>query len=485
MIANSQIDKGEHARPMGLITHRQYAQRTALTADVIAMRSGEQVILAGRIISRRDHGKVLFLTIEDGTGTIQVLCDSSVLSKFAYQDIRDGLHTSDIVETHGETGCSRRGTPLLLAQSVTLLAKCLCPPSLKRSPAERFGSRAADLLTNPKAKQTLHLRSAVIRTIRDCLDRRGFLEFQTPVVQPCYGGGKSQPFRTFARAHEQEMFLRVTSELYLKRLVIGGFEKVYELSACFRNEGIGSTLSPEFTMLEMYEAYAGTEKMMRFIGEIVGNAADISVQLYPELAKTMEYISRPWTVLSYREACDQYLDARWGDHDDVPGILKNLRDKLPPGYHSTDAGSLHLKIIDKLLSPYFLSPTFLTGLPTSTSPLMCRKEDSPGELDRAWGFLNGKAFCDVGNELNDPFEQSLRLADQSKVLSNIHQYKNEDPLFIEALNLGMPPLAGVGFGVDRFLMIFLGADHIREVVPFPFSELGAPSAKVSLSASES
>jgi len=452
-------------------TYAQLSGPRTLTRD-ITLDQAEDVTLAGRVLAIRDHGGVIFFNLSDRSGVLQLLCDRRRMGDTAFARCRASVAVGDIIEARGRAGRSRAGLVALFVDTIALLVKCAKPLVPAQAPADRFRGRAADLLTNPRARRALHVRSLALRAIRRCLDDEGFLECHTPVLQPRYGGGKSQPFRTYARAHECDMYLRVTSELYLKRLIVGGIEQVYEIGPCFRNEGLSPRLSAEFTMLEAYEAYAGFDRMrariQRLVGEVV---AEVRAER-PEMAGELADLAGGWDVLTYREACRRHLHVSWASHDDLDEVTHALGAAGEPLRDIADAGSLHLRIVDRLLAPHFQRPTFLTALPVATSPLMRRRDDDPTELDRAWGFLRGQAFCDVAGELNDPEEQRRRLARQRGDLQGVHEYENEDPDFIDAMLLGMPPLAGVGFGVDRFLMILLRESNMREVIPFPFAMMG-------------
>jgi lysyl-tRNA synthetase, class II len=407
--------------------------------------------IAGRMTARRGHGGAAFLDVVDRSGKLQVHAKRDVLGEQAF-DTLTSLDLGDLVGIDGTAFKSRRGELSLRATGWTLLAKSLRAPPEKFHGLEdvetRYRHREVDLLANEETRELFLLRSRVVRAARRWLDERGFYEVETPILQPLYGGALARPFVTHHNALDRDFFLRVADELYLKRLIVGGLERVYEIGKDFRNEGISHKHNPEFTMLEWYEAYADyediaarLEELIAYVAEDVGYDGPID-------------FSPPWRRLTLREAIL-----------DKTGIDIAAADELP-------GEGTWAKRVDALLSkhvePELQSPTFILDYPKELSPFAKDHRSEPGLVERFECFAAGMEFSNAFTELNDPDEQRARFeqqkADQAAGDEETQPY-DEDYVF--ALEHGMPPTGGIGVGIDRLVMILSGRSSIREVVLFP------------------
>jgi lysyl-tRNA synthetase class 2 len=407
--------------------------------------------VAGRLSGRRGHGGAAFLDVVDRSGKLQVHAKRDVLGEGAFDTLTD-LDLGDLIGVDGTAFKSRRGELSLRATDWTLLAKSLRPPPDKFHGLEdvetRYRHREVDLLANEEIRELFILRSKVVRAVRRWLDERGFLEVETPILQPLYGGALARPFVTHHNALDREFFLRIADELYLKRLIVGGLERVYEIGKDFRNEGVSHKHNPEFTMLEWYEAYADYEDIAARLEELVAY-----------VAQEIEYqgpldFSTPWTRLTLRDAIREKAGVDIADSPDLPG-------------EGTRA-----KRIDDLLSkhvePQLQNPTLILDYPKELSPFAKDHRSQPGLVERFECFAAGMEFANAFTELNDPDEQRARFEQQARdEAAGDDETQPYDEDYIRALEQGMPPTGGIGIGIDRLVMILSGRHSIREVVLFP------------------
>lgn len=424
----------------------------------------KSVRVVGRITSIRKHGKVIFYDLEDQEGKIQLIISAKKLDTQMASFLQSGIAPYDLIEVSGVSLLSKSGEPSIMVSTGKMVAPCLHSLDKITDVNLRFAKRTQDMIVNPDVKKRLILRSKILYHTRSILEKHGFLETTTPLLQGKYGGGKSTPFTSYCNSLDSEMFLRATMDLYLKRMVAGGIERVYEIGKCFRNEGICSQYNPEFLMLEAYGAYMPSSEMINVVQEIV-NTGLISVQsTFPEIWGTKPLA---WNKEDYTVASEKYLGINVSNFKDLSGIKAQCENKGFDMSTIHNLSDLHNKLAEVFLGKKFIEPTILTGLPVETSPLMRRSKENPDVLDRAWFFTNGIMFCDLAGELSDPTEQLNRLKEQKKDL--LHSYDNVDNRHIEALQLGCPFLSGIGFGFDRFLLGITKADHIRENIPFPIA----------------
>jgi lysyl-tRNA synthetase class 2 len=421
--------------------------------------------IAGRLAARRGQGKMAFLDLVDRSGRIQLQARVDELGPEG-MDLLLGLDLGDLIGVDGVAFSSRRGELTLRVQEFTVLAKSLRPPPEKHhgltDVETRFRRRELDLIANEEARELFITRARVISAVRRFLDAEGFIEVETPVLQPLYGGALARPFTTHHNALDREFYLRIATELYLKRLIVGGLERVYELGKDFRNEGVDTTHNPEFTMLEWYEAYADYE-----------DVADRCERLVAYVAAESGYsgeidLSPPWR----RERLPQAILDRTG----IDILQLTSRDELAA---AMAARGLTVKsddtwpmLVDQLLSkhvePTLIEPTFLLDYPVSLSPFAKRHRSIPGLVERFEAYIGGLEIANAFTELNDPDEQRRRFEEQRALAgAGDEETQPYDESFLEALEQGMPPTGGIGIGIDRLVMVLTGRRSIREVVLFP------------------
>ncbi len=473
-------EKLTRLREAGIDPYPPRVERTHSIAQARALYEqgelGENdiVALAGRMISRRVMGKLSFAHIEDGTGKVQIMVRRDELGAEKYNRFfKKDLDLGDFIGVKGVMTVTRTGEVTCQVRDVTLLAKALKPMPDKwhglNDPELRQRQRYLDLLVNHDVRERFKVRAKMIRAIRDYLDSEGFLEVETPILQPVYGGAAAEPFVTYHNYLHQQLYLRISFELYLKRLLVGGYDKVYEIGRDFRNEGISRKHNPEFTQLEFYEAYtdyngvmARTEEMIAYVVKEVTGGLVITWQGH-EIDFTP-----PWPRIPLRQAI---LDASGIDYDLYPDA-DSLRAVMREQGIDAPAEASRGKLIDKLLShfvePYLIQPTFLIDYPLDVSPLAKRKPGTKDIVERFEGFVAGMELCNAFSELNDPLDQLERFLAQGRALeAGDKEATPVDMDYINALSYGMPPAGGFGMGIDRFAMILTDQDNIREVILFP------------------
>ena len=428
--------------------------------------SGESASVAGRIMTVRSHGKVAFADLLDGSGRVQLFAQHAVLGDDGLETFTS-LNVGDIVGAEGEVVMTKRGELSVKVTGTSLLAKCLRPMPDKwheTSDVEfRYRQRYLDLLSNPIARNVLAARARVNATIRGFLDERGFIEVETPILQPIAGGAVARPFTTHHNALDIDLYLRIAPELYLKRLLIGGAEKVYELNRSFRNEGVSTRHNPEYTMLEAYEAYADYDDTMALVESLTLAVADA---LHPDHGWTTPF--RRLTMFeAITEATDRDLAPLWEKKDWVAirkhatelGIVEP--DKTPPG-------RVVFAIYETRVEKELIEPTFVVGVPKDVSPLAKDHRSIEGFTEHADLVIGGIEIAPIYSELNDPDEQRRRFEQQAAArAAGDEEATLADEDFLEALSYGMPPAGGFGLGVDRLMMVLLDLPSIREVILFP------------------
>ncbi|KKN20029.1 hypothetical protein LCGC14_0939760 [marine sediment metagenome] len=421
-----------------------------------------EVWIAGRIITLRAHGKTSFADIKDEKGRIQVYARKDVLGE-KYTLFRK-LDLGDIIGIKGKVFKTRTGEVTVQILQFSLLAK-----SLRSLPEKwhglqdielRYRKRYLDLLSNPEVKTVFLQRGLIVRSIRDFLNQRGFLEVETPMMQPIPGGATARPFKTHHQALKQDFYLRIAPELYLKKLVVGGIEKVYELNRNFRNEGMDRFHNPEFTMLEVYSAYSDYTKMMTFTEELICEIAKKAKgTLKIDYQGKKIDLSPPWRRITFKDALKE-IGGIEVDYDDEKELRKvAIESGLEVEGLRNEQIMEHL--LDKHVVPELIQPTFIFDYPSSTSPLAKRKKDNPSLIERFEIFIGGEELGNAYSELNDPLEQRERLLEVKTRENSL----DED--FLEALEYGMPPTAGLGIGIDRMVMLLTDSASIRDVILFP------------------
>ena len=421
--------------------------------------------VAGRLVARRGQGKMAFLDLEDRSGRIQLQARVDVLGA-AEMERLVGLDLGDLIGVDGKAFVSRRGELTLRVVAFVLLAKSLRPPPDKHhgltDVETRFRHRELDLLANAQTREVFIVRAQVISTIRRFLDDEGFIEVETPVLQPLYGGAMARPFTTHHNALDRELYLRIATELYLKRLIVGGLERVYEIGKNFRNEGVDTTHNPEFTVLEWYEAYADyldvaerLQRLVRTVARAVGY--DGPFEFEPR-----------WRQETFVGAI---LDRTGIDimalHEPA-ALAAAMRDRGLPVPQDGSWPQLVDELVSEYVEPTLVQPTILVDFPVEISPLAKRHRSEPGLVERFEAFVGGMEIANAFTELNDPDEQRQRFESQRRFAdAGDAEAQPYDEAFVEALEQGMPPTGGIGIGIDRLVMVMTGLRSIREVVLFP------------------
>jgi lysyl-tRNA synthetase class 2 len=422
--------------------------------------------VAGRLAARRGKGKMAFLDLVDRSGRLQLQARVDELGPERLDRLLS-LDLGDVIGADGTVFCTQRGELSLRVDAFSLLAKSLRPPPDKHHGLQdvetRYRHRELDLLANQETRALFMTRAKVIAAIRRFLDEHGFVEVETPVLQPLYGGALARPFTTRHNALDRDLYLRIATELYLKRLVVGGLERVYELGKDFRNEGLSNKHNPEFTMLEWYEAYADYDDVAARCEALVSAVADA-------IGYAGEHSFRPpWRRETVRDAIRDRTGVDILAHrtrDELAAAMVEHGLEAPAG--DTWAQLVDLELISKHVEPQLQDPTFLMDYPVQLSPFAKRHRSEEGLVERFEAFCGGIEFANAFSELNDPDEQRERFeAQRTAARSGDEDAQPYDESFVEALELGMPPTGGIGIGIDRLVMILTGAKTIREVVLFP------------------
>jgi lysyl-tRNA synthetase class 2 len=451
-------------------------ERTHWAKDILeqfADLENSDVAVAGRIVALRVHGKASFAHLQDETGRIQIYAQIGDLGEQAYEEFQK-LDIGDILGVKGQAFRTRRGEITVQGKEVVLLAKALRPLPEKwhglKDVELRYRQRYVDLIVNPEVKQTFVIRSKAIRAARRFLDEKGFLEVETPMLHPIAGGAAARPFTTHHNTLDMKLYLRIAPELYLKRLVVGGFEQVYEINRCFRNEGISVKHNPEFTTLELYKAYADynqimdlTEQLISFIAQDVLGTTKINYQgVEIDLAPS-------WQRMTMIEAVKKYTDIDFAEISSLEEA-KEIASKLQIKLENKDFSIGHLlnEAFEKFVEAELIQPTFIIDYPVEVSPLAKRKKDNPQYTERFEVFIAGREIANAFSELNDPLDQKERFikqVEQREHGDDEAHMMDED--YIKALEYGLPPTGGLGIGMDRLVMLLADAYSIREVLLFP------------------
>jgi lysyl-tRNA synthetase class 2 len=440
--------------------------------DNFSSLEGKNCKVAGRVLAIRSHGKSTFLDLHDSSGKIQILIREDKVGEERYE-LLPLLDIGDIIGVSGDVIKTKTGEITIEANSFTFLAKALQPFPEKwhglREPELRYRFRYLDLLVNEKTREIFHKRAKIVQGIRDFLTQKGFLEVDTPMMQPIPGGAFARPFITHHNALDMDLYLRIAPELYLKRLLIGGIEKVFELGRCFRNEGISTRHNPEFTILEVYLAYGNlddikklTEELIHYLTKKVLNSEEIQFK-----GNTIS-LRPPFQSYSLYELLKRETEIDWERINNLEEA-KKLAESLGVDA-STDrtVGDVVLKVLEKVVEPKLIQPTFVEDFPVDVSPLAKRRKEAPHLARRFELFIGGEEIANAFSELNDPLDQRERFMEQMKRReAGDEEAHRMDEDFLLALEYGMPPAGGLGIGVDRLVMLFTDSHSIREVILFP------------------
>ncbi len=441
-------------------------QIAAVLAEAEPLENGAQAEtkrrLAGRVLARRDMGKLVFLDLVDRSGRIQLLCTVERTGEI-------DIHLGDIVGVVGSPAKSRRGEPSLFVDSLEVLSRISTPlPDTFHGLTDvelRYRKRYLDLLMNEESRDGALLRSSTVGTVRRILDEWGFVEVETPVLQPRYGGAFAKPFVTHYDALDEDRYLRIATELYLKRLIVGGLEKVYEIGKDFRNEGVSFKHHPEFTMLEWYEAYADYRDTMDRIEQLVSRTAQEVLGTTKVTFKGQEIdFAAPWPRVKFVDALEEH--GLWTRDEDE--LRRRLRDRDVDVSNDPTWSKLVDHAHSRFVEPALVQPTILYDYPVELSPFARATDGDPSLVERFEYFAGGIELGNAFTEINDSEEQAQRFAQQqSERAAGDVEAEEGDPDYVEALSYGMPPTSGIGLGIDRLAMLFTGKESIRDVILFP------------------
>ena len=471
------LKKLEAIRKAGLLVYPSKVKRTHLISEALKdfraiFKSKKEIVLVGRIRSLRVHGGSSFLHIEDGSGKIQAFFRKDKLGERGYKFFLDNFDIGDFIELRGVLFKTKKGEETIEVADFKMLAKGLLPLPEKwhglKDIEERYRKRYLDLIFNPEVKKKFEIRSKIITEIRVFLEKEGFLEVETPILQPIYGGARAKPFKTHLNALKMDLYLRISPELYLKRLLIGGFEKVYEIGKCFRNEGLDRSHNPDFTMLEFYWAFADYKDMMRLTERLflhlLKNVSKKSKIKYQD--KEINF-KTPWSRVEFNQLIkkETKIDLEEINRGALAKKARSLGLKIQKGMPKTEIAD---EIFKKVCRPKIWQPTFIIHHPLGFQTLAKALEKNPQKLANFQLVVAGWEMLNAFSELNDPIEQKRRFQEQEKMYKNgFKEAQRMDKDFLEALEYGMPPAAGFGMGIDRLVSLLTDSHSLRESMLFP------------------
>jgi len=474
-IKKTRLKKLKALETTGFVAYPAETKRTHTCSEAIAAfselsRAKKEVIVTGRIRSLREHGGLVFSHIADGTGSLQVLFKKNALGEKGFQFFLDYFDVGDFIETRGTLFKTKKGEKTLEVKDYRLLVKSLLPLPEKwhglKDVEERYRKRYLDLLFNDEVKKKFETRAALMQAIREFLEQKGFMEVETPVLQPLYGGAKAEPFTTRLNAFDMNMYLRIAPELYLKRLLVGGFDKVYEIGRMFRNEGVDKSHNPDFTMLEFYWAYADYKQMMQMTEQLFDNMLKTvfgTTKITYE-GKTIDF-KAPWKRIEFSDLIKKHTKINL-DEINQEALKKEAR-KLgitPKGGKAEIADQIYKKACRDTL----VQPTFVLHHPEGAFPLAKGLEKDSTKTANFQLVVAGFELINAFSELNDPREQRKRLEEQEKIRQQgFGEAQRLDEDYLKALEYGMPPAAGFGMGIDRLTALLTDSHALREVILFP------------------
>lgn len=469
------LKKLEAIRKARINAYPAKTKRTHKIAEVLKgfaqlTRLKKEVILVGRVRSLREHGGATFLHIEDGSDKIQAYFKKDRIGESGYKFFLDNFDVGDFIEIRGILFKTKKGEKTIEAADYKMLTKSLLPLPEKwhglKDIEERFRKRYLDLIFNPGVKKKFETRFEIIKEIREFLEKEGFLEVETPILQPIYGGAKAKPFKTYLNALDVDLYLRISPELYLKRLLVGGFEKVYEVGKCFRNEGVDRTHNPDFTMLEFYWAYADYKDLMKLTERMFET---LLKKIFGRLQIKYEdkgiNFKAPWPRIEFSQILRKYTKINLEEIH--PEVLKKEAKKL-----GLEAKGGKVEIADEIYKKICLSkiwqPTFVINHPLGAFPLAKSLDDNPSKLANFQLVIAGWELINAFSELNDPLLQRKRFEEGEKFFkAGLKEAQRMDKNFLEALECGMPPAAGFGLGIDRLAALLTDSHSLKEVILFP------------------
>jgi lysyl-tRNA synthetase, class II len=434
---------------------------------------GIHMTMAGRIMTRREHGKATFINLQDKEGQLQIYVREDRVGKEAYADFIQFFDIGDLIEVRGEAFRTQRGEISLKADFIQLLSKSLQILPEKwhglKDTDVRYRQRYVDLIMNPDVKKVFKIRSKVIQEIRNFLDERDYLEVETPILDTLAGGANAKPFVTHHNALDIKMYLRIATELHLKRLTVGGFDRVYEIGRIFRNEGMSVKHNPEFTSIELYQAYADYKEIMELTENMVAQAALKAVGTLKVVYQGKEIdFTPPWKRMTMVEACREYAGI---DFDKI-NTREELQDLCKSRHLEIEGemtkGWVIVEVFEAFVEKNLIQPVFITQHPVEVSPLAKRNSENPDLTNRFEAFINTWEIANAFSELNDPIDQRERFIEQMKQKASGNEETHPfDADFINALEIGLPPTGGMGLGIDRLVMLLTDSPSIRDVILFP------------------
>jgi lysyl-tRNA synthetase class 2 len=492
-LEQSRLEKIDRLRSEGIEPYPNRVERTHTSQEAISayeiaeLENSTQPVratLAGRIRSLRSMGKITFAHIEDGDGRVQLFFRANDIGQEQLELLNREFDLGDFIQASGEMFRTKTGEVTLRVESFRMLAKAVTPlPAAKdqvvegevvqyatlSEPELRYRQRYADLAINQEVREIFRTRAAILRALREFLDSNGFLEVETPILQPIYGGAAARPFTTHHNQLKQDLYLRISFELYLKRLLVGNLERVYEIGRDFRNEGVDRVHNPEFTQLEFYWAYADYLQVMEFTEQMILHVADKVLQKCRLIYQGNEInLEPPWHRVELRQGLIETTGIDIDQHPTAESLGTAMREKGM----KVDIHEPRGKLIDQLLSnelePTLIQPTFVYNYPREISPLAKSLPGNPQVVERFEGFIAGMEMCNAFTELNDPLDQEARFLEMGRDYGADDEERHPmDEDYLRAMRYGMPPNGGFGMGVDRLTMLFTDSPNIREVILFP------------------
>lgn len=472
------LEKLEKIRNLGINPYPARLTREQVIVDALK-KEGDKVSIAGRIMAIRGHGGIQFFDLRDESGKIQLVFKADKL-KSVDSKLLVLLDIGDFIAVSGKVEKTSAGEISVWADSLQILSKSIRPlPSQwygLKDEEERSRKRYLDLIFNPEVKKTFEVRTKIINAVREFLNEKGFLEVETPTLQDIYGGASARPFKTHHNALDSDFYLKISDELYLKRLIVGGFEKVYEIDKDFRNEGMDRSHNPEFTMMECYQAYADYNEMMKLTEEMYAFVAQKTVGTTKITFGDQEIdLKPPWVRMTMKEGLLKYakIDIDKLSDEEIKKLLKenHLEAEENPSLSGVAAGfnrGVAIATLFELVEPFLIQPTFVTDLPKETTALCKQKEEDPSLIERFEPYIAGFEIGNAYSELNDPLVQKKFFEEQVKAAkSGDEEAHPMDEPYLEAMEYGMPPTGGLGLGIDRMVMLLTNTQNIRDVILFP------------------
>jgi lysyl-tRNA synthetase, class II len=473
------LDRLNQLREEGVDTYPADSNRTMMVGDFLsgfeALQTDEKkVTLAGRLKLIRVHGGLAFAQIQDASGTVQLVLRKDQLTEEIYKSFKSSMDVADFVEVTGVTFVTKKGENSLDVHAYRLLSKALLPLPEKyhglQNVEQRYRQRYLDLIANEDSMRIAKLRSVLVKNLRNFFDNRGFFEVETPILQPLYGGANARPFVTHHNALDSTFYLRIAPELYLKRLIVGGFEKVYEIARCFRNEGIDHNHNPEFTQIEFYWAYADYNDAMKLVEELVPyllESSGIGTTLKTEEGDID--FSGPYPRKTMRDLIIEYAKVDIEDFPDQASMYKKAKEMNVSVEDHDGRGKIIDELYKKYARPFIKDPIFMIDHPVDLSPLAKRKKDNPEYVERFQLLcVGGNELCNAFSELNDPLDQEERFREQARLVeAGDDEGMPYDEDYVTALKHGMPPTTGLGLGIDRLIKLIVQSPNLKEVILFP------------------